>query len=454
MGIDVGFDLVPRLMDSTTHKRDWDAFIETIKRRFENDDLVEIRGNDILFKAGEQPQLPFEGYSSHAGEVYKYLDAVTKWAKTKFGDRIHYWNDAVNSGFYAWPEVLESIESHRCPGKKVHYDIAPINEDHISNICGMPLFSIKSIPGKGKGLVARLNIPKGHPIIAEKPLFTTTSTFPNTLTEITLASKLKALSKTEQRQFLSLHNHCPGKHPFIGIVKTNALPCGPGADIGGVYPAISRINHSCLPNTHHSWNINLECETIHAIRDIQAGEEFTISYAGGDSYLKRHMFFSQNFGFDCDCSVCVPHSVDDLRDSDVRRESIQVLNERIGDGNRVLSKPDDCLRDCFRVYQLLKEEYQDYAIALFGSMHYDAFRICITHGDQARVSGFARKGYEARVQCEGEIDPETRRMKGFMENPNQHGNFGVSNRWTSRKSMVPKGLNDEEFEKWLWRASK
>ena len=136
----------------------------------------------------------------------------------------------------------------------------------------LPLFSIQPVLGKGKGLVARFNVEKGKRILSEKPLFITSNWSSMSQMESNLAAKLKALSKTEQRQFLSLHNNFPGKHPFSGIVRTNALPCGPDSEIGGVYPTICLINHSCLPNAHNSWNIDTECETIHAIRFIKEGK--------------------------------------------------------------------------------------------------------------------------------------------------------------------------------------
>jgi hypothetical protein len=85
----------------------------------------------------------------------------------------------------------------------------------------LQLFSIQPVPGKGKGLVATLNIGKGKRILSEKPLFTTLNLSPISLMESSIAAKLKARSKTEQRQFLSLHNNFPGKHPFSGIVKTS-----------------------------------------------------------------------------------------------------------------------------------------------------------------------------------------------------------------------------------------
>ena len=90
--------------------------------------------------------------------------------------------------------------------------------------------------------------------------------------EGSIATKLKALSKTEQRQFLSLHNNFPGKYPLSGIAKTNALPCGPGFMIGGVYPTICIINHSYLPSAHNDWNSDAKWETIHTIRHIKSGE--------------------------------------------------------------------------------------------------------------------------------------------------------------------------------------
>ena len=111
---------------------------------------------------------------------------------------------------------------------------------------------------------------------------------PISLMESKIAEKLKSLSKTQQRQFLLLHNNFPGKHPFSGIVKTNALPCGSNSGIGGIYPTVCLINHSCLPNAHSSWNSDTKCETSYAIRYINAGENITISYdRGGPSDCVR-----------------------------------------------------------------------------------------------------------------------------------------------------------------------
>ncbi|KAG9191005.1 hypothetical protein G6011_09093 [Alternaria panax] len=102
--------------------------------------------------------------------------------------------------------------------------------------------------------------------------------------------------------------------------------------------------------------------------------------------------------------------------------------------------------------RLLDEEFLGCAIVLEARLYYDAFQIAITHNDQARASVFAGRAYDARMVCEGDDSPETRRMKDFRTNPDSHRNFGASKRWRTRKSAVPKGLSGYEFEDWLWRS--
>lgn len=315
---------------------------------------------------------------------------------------------------------------------------------------GPPPFETQVVPGKGRGLVARFDILKGTRIVCEQPFFTTPQLSPVRLLESTIATKLKTLSKTQQRQFLLLHNNFPGKHPFSGIVKTNALPCGPDSPIGGIYPNICLINHSCLPNAHNSWNPDSNSETIHAIRDISAGEEITISYDKGGPSASRRAHLRDAFGFDCACGVC-SLSLSRLQISDNRRVQIQHLDDAIGDPDRVFGKPDACLADCYSLLQLFEEEFNGAAGALIARLYYDAFQISITHSDQARASIFARRAYESRVICEGQDNPATQRMKRLMENPAEHLNFGASTRWKTVKGLVPKGLDPEDFEKWLWR---
>jgi hypothetical protein len=258
--------------------------------------------------------------------------------------------------------------------------------------------------------------------------------------------KLKLLPKEQQREFLRLHNNFPGQYPFSGIVKTNALPCGPDSAIGGLYPTICLVNHSCLPNAHNNWNSDSQNETIHALRFIRSGEEITISYNKEGSFKSRRSRLKECFGFECTCVVCsLPET--ERRKSDARRLAIETLDNAIGDPMRVLMMPSDSLADCHKLLRLLEEEYECSAEALKARLYYDAFQICITHSDEARASGFTEKAYKSRILCEGEDSPLTKKMKNFKEKPAAHPNSGLSGAWKTSTGSIPTGLSPDDFDR-------
>lgn len=51
-----------------------------------------------------------------------------------------------------------------------------------------------------------------------------------------------------------------------------------------IYAMQARINHSCMPNAWHDFNGNTYRMTVHAVRDIRAGEQIFIAYG---EYLRR-----------------------------------------------------------------------------------------------------------------------------------------------------------------------
>lgn len=315
------------------------------------------------------------------------------------------------------------------------------------------MFEVKQIPGKSKGLVARIDIPAGTRILCEKPLLTAGSMAAEAL-ELVLAAKLRAMTKPEQRQYFSLHNNFPGKPVLGSILRTNGLPCGPESSVGGVYPTICLINHSCLPNSHNSWNGDAGHETIHAIRPIKAGEEITIPYDHGGRSADRQLFLRQSFGFDCKCTACALLPAE-LRASDDRRLLIQRLDEAVGDPGRMAARPADSLRDCHSLLQTLNEEFGGHTGAHGCRLYYDAFQICIAHGDQARASVFADRAQRARVCCEGEDSPETKRMRELAARPAGHMSCSMlSSKWKTTRKMVPKGLDEAQFEAWLFREQR
>ncbi|PON20065.1 hypothetical protein TGAM01_v211069 [Trichoderma gamsii] len=465
MGIDAGFDMDPPLSKGGVDKQNWGRFIDLIKEQYKDDVQVEIMPNYIKFNVGENPKLPFEGHKflrfsskvsgaiASSSGVERYINTVTRVAKAHFGSRVQYWNEGANQyGVHDWKKVSESIRSYEQPDVlETQASITPpLSATDPVKEQGIALFEIQDIPGKGRGLVARFNISKGTRIICEKPLLTAGPMPPNKL-EPFLAKAIKAMSKTSQRQFLSLHNNSKGKHPFGGIFRTNALPCGSGSPIGGVYPTACFINHSCIPNAHNNWNSAEKHETIYAIRSIERGAEITIPYDHGGASRERQVFLKDAFGFKCDCSCCsLPPDL--LKASDNRRIQIQSLDKAIGDPFRMMSSPHDSLSDCYLMLQVLEQEFDGCASAMIARLYYDAFQISIAHGDQARASMFAERASKARVICEGEDSPETLRVKSLAVKPADHSSFEVySRKWQTTRDSVPKDLDTVQFDKWLFR---
>ncbi|EXA29335.1 hypothetical protein FOVG_19159 [Fusarium oxysporum f. sp. pisi HDV247] len=465
MGIDAGFDMVPQLSRTEADHEAWDLFINMVKERYKTDERMEINSNYISFNAGEGPILPFEGFkfmrfsSKVSGStatttgVCDIIKAVTRIAKSIFGSRVRYWSEAADDyGYYKWDEVHASIESYdKVDGWAVPETTASPSADLTSSEdISSYLCEVQSIPGRGKGLIALRKITMGMRVLIEKPILQTRNA-PSALLEPTIARDLKSLTKEKQRQFLSLHNNFPGKYPFSGIMRTNALPCGSGATVGAVYPTICFINHSCRANAHNSWNENLEQETIHAIRDIEPGEEITISYDHGGPSTSRKPWLKEQFGFDCDCPVCRLPLVE-LEKSDKRRKQIQQLDQDIGDPVRMMSRPSASLLNCRSLLQVLKEEFEEDTSILVARANYDAFQIAIVHGDLARGAVFADRAYQVRLICEGEDSSDTERMQRLAEDPTIHPSFGAySMRWKTKKGQVPRELMGDEFENWLWR---
>ena len=199
-----------------------------------------------------------------------------------------------------------------------------------------PLYEIRPVTGKGRGIVACSNIPKGTRILCEKPLLTLASKIDSL--DDNIMRKVQALSKDQQRQYLSLYNTHTNGNKFTGIFQTNALPCESTPSTVGIFPTICLINHSCVPNSQHSWNSMKNSQMIHAVSDIEQGEEVTICYGEQGAFDARRDYLTKSFGFECDCSVCsLP--IPERQESDARRIRIEQLDKVMGNMERAVSKP-------------------------------------------------------------------------------------------------------------------
>ena len=124
--------------------------------------------------------------------------------------------------------------------------------------------------------------------------------------ETLVAKEIEKLSKDQQRAFSDLVNvYGDAYSKPLGITRTNVLTRGSDARSGGLFIEASLVNQSCKHNAQNTWNENIRRLTIHALRDIEEGQEITIScLAQTREYEERRSSLKKRFNFNCKCRLC------------------------------------------------------------------------------------------------------------------------------------------------------
>ncbi|KAI8936707.1 hypothetical protein NX059_007099 [Plenodomus lindquistii] len=323
-------------------------------------------------------------------------------------------------------------------------------------IVSSSMYTIQNVPGKGKGLVATDDIPKGTRITSEKPIMTMShSATSMEQLEIRIVQKLNNLSSHQQQDFLSMANIYPyttAAQRNLGILRTNGLPTGSDLQTAGIFSIACRINHACDHNAQNFWNDNLNQLTIHAVRDIRKGEEITIEYSNmrRDRRTRQHELW-QNFKFQCTCRLCMLPEVESSL-SDAKFERIHYIDCLIEQGGLqgLVSSPRRMLRYVDEQVQLWNKEPATSVIGL-GRAYPDAFELAIANGDLARASVFAERLVPLFLTSMGPDSPDVVRFRELALNPAKHEYYGMSMQWKTTLKDVPQGLGPRKFEKWLWR---
>ncbi|KAG6304767.1 hypothetical protein E4U45_001164 [Claviceps purpurea] len=316
------------------------------------------------------------------------------------------------------------------------------------------MYALQDIPGKGKGLVATRDIPKGTRILSEQPLITLPVKVSAEKAPELLSRQWKSLKLDQRTAYLSLHNNFENVSKkaapqLISIFYSNCREFGP-VDKSAIYLEASRINHDCESNTEGEWNPNIKRHTVHAIRDIHAGEEITLCYlvAGyHDTRASEKKSFQRDHHFVCSCHICtLPAEQREERD----RKLLQISTLRwIYTDTAYKCPPIRSLRYLdaqARIYSELNRE--DLGFALVFELAAD---LVISHGDLARGRIFAQKAESIYKTVLGGDSPMTIKFADIVRNPSRHERYGLSMCWRMAVDDIPYGLEPHDFEEWLWK---
>ena len=96
----------------------------------------------------------------------------------------------------------------------------------------------------------------------------------------------------------------------MGIWRTNNFALGRSHSkcSNGIFPKLSRFNHSCVPTAEFRWNERLKRQEIRAIRRIRVGQEICLCYFTTvmleASKAERREYLQTRYGFVCECEAC------------------------------------------------------------------------------------------------------------------------------------------------------
>lgn len=173
---------------------------------------------------------------------------------------------------------------------------------------------VKESTGKGLGVFAVTDIPCGARVLAEEPLLKADE---GNGSAKDILSAFKKLSVSQQHLYLQLRGFAGAAFKrsaekeigrawqAMSLAERDILAIWAANAFGHVYLLGSRFNHSCIPNINFAYNPALNKETFHAVRNIAAGEELTITYIDGMNRTRGQRQAELNErGFVCDCPAC------------------------------------------------------------------------------------------------------------------------------------------------------
>ena len=225
------------------------------------------------------------------------------------------------------------------------------------------LFTVREIPGKGRGLFATRKINPGKIILEEGPLLTMKDTIVSTRVSLDVFERfyLPTIDGQTKARILQLHDPVDNfehltsekvdidqlikENPdffelfpssdesckILRIFANNCITVCQGSDEVAIYSQMSLINHSCDPNV--SWTRvrgDVKRKQVRAMKVIEKGEELLATYglpnfASRDSRQRRLLSSHQ---FLCQCSQCSLEG-EALQEDERMRAEIREKKEKI-----------------------------------------------------------------------------------------------------------------------------
>ncbi|KAK3987356.1 hypothetical protein QBC44DRAFT_295254 [Cladorrhinum sp. PSN332] len=223
-------------------------------------------------------------------------------------------------------------------------------------------YKVVDMPGKGKGAVATQKITKGMAILVDTAAILAAAEYPadvmreevQDLMDVAVGrlpddgAGVKALSRMGRDE--------EEANEMEDTLLTNSFVVGLGGkEYMGLFVNVARFNHDCRPNAFIHFSETTLAMTIWAAKDIEEGEEITITYsAAGMVSKERQETLEKVWGFKCKCALCTsPPST--LSKSDSNRKEIRKLQDGVVELAQK-GKYEQSLASAERMFDLIETE--------------------------------------------------------------------------------------------------
>jgi len=235
-------------------------------------------------------------------------------------------------------------------------------------------------------MIARRLIKRGQRLITDKPLIVLPQQVVGDTAEI-VANELAKLTKEQKATYFGLANSNLHDDPGVSIFQTNAVSVGPGK--GGVCPKMARLNHACLGgvNSMYSFQENTGNIVVHALRDIQEGEELLVAYTNAlQLRAARQWYLKTMYNFECACVACSRPKLES-EESDARLAKLPGLEERLkawADGN---ISGNEALQTGLEIWEIRRQEGY---LSGRGQLLADMAHVAAAHSNEQATMQFSK----------------------------------------------------------------
>ena len=168
----------------------------------------------------------------------------------------------------------------------------------------------------------------------------------------------------------NMNNHplySPEEKRLYGIIRSNAYRSKGGL---GLYPTISRYNHSCMPNVGYDFKGWDMC--LYSAVDIEEGTELCTCYTDMVFFFNREErkeHLKSKFNFDCLCVGCTLQGNNNQSQSDAKRERLRSLAGSLSQRGSDIKRSD--LELILESIKIMKEEHLEHGISTTYKMAYE-----------------------------------------------------------------------------------